>query len=321
MAPLPLLLFILGFPLLLKGADFLVEGASALARRMGISPLIIGFTIVAFGTSMPELVVNVLSATQGNPDLAIGNILGSNVANILLILGVSALVHPIIVRHDVTAKAIPFSLLTVLVLFLAANDTVLEQASTAQISRIDGLLMLCFFGLYMAYVLDKSREDQVAHRVPAHRHPSWRALSFIGLGLIGLVVGGEWIVSGAVELGEWLGFSQAFLGLTVVAVGTSLPELATSVVASLKKENDIAIGNILGSNIFNILFILGVTGIITPLPFHNGLNADILMVMLSTFILFLAVFKGPKDNDITRWQGAGFVGIYLGYLVYLVVRG
>lgn len=323
-----LLLFILGFPFLIKGADFLVDGASSLAKRMGISPLIIGLTIVAFGTSAPELVVNLVSALQGNTDLAIGNVLGSNIANILLILGVSAMITPVVVKKDLTWKEIPFSLLAVMVLFLVANDTLLDGAVTSQLTRSDGLLLLCFFLLFMGYVFDKSRKTVVQEILEGPEEefkikvqPAWVSVSFIGLGLMGLVLGGNWIVEGALWIGSWLGLSQAFLGLTVVAVGTSLPELATSVMAALKKESDIAIGNVVGSNIFNILFVLSVTGVIAPLPFNDGLNTDMLMVVVSTFLLFLAVFRGPKDNDITRWQGAGFVGVYLGYLVYLVLRG
>lgn len=323
---LTLLLFVLGFPILIKGADLLVDGASSLAKKMGISSLIIGLTVVAFGTSAPELVVNLVSAVQGNTDLAIGNILGSNIANVLLILGVAAIISPVVVKKDLTWREIPFSLLAVLVLFLVANDSLLDGLSTSQLSRSDGLLMLCFFLLFMGYVFDKSRKNVVQELftgddVEIKTQPTWVSISFIGLGLIGLVLGGNWIVDGAIFVGERMGLSQAFLGLTVVAIGTSLPELATSVVAALKKESDIAIGNVVGSNIFNILFVLSITGTVTPLPFNDDLNTDIIMVVVSTFLLFLAVFRGKKDNDITRWQGVGFVLIYMGYLAYLVYRG
>lgn len=315
------LLFILGFVLLIKGADLLVDGASAVARRFRISPLVIGLTIVAFGTSAPELIVNLFASFQGNTEIAIGNILGSNIANILLILGISALIYPVTAQKSTLWKEIPFSLLAALSVGVLANDAWIDGAGFSALTRIDGLILLGFFVVFLYYIGSIMR---AVHDEPTSEAPktmtATRSIVFILVGLLALVIGGKWIVDGAVTIAVALGISQSLIALTIVAVGTSLPELATSVVAAYKKQSDIAIGNVVGSNIFNIFFILGTSAVIRPLPFLANSAFDVLMTIGASIILFTLLFIGKK-MVVDRWQGALMVLIYCGYVVFLVIRG
>lgn len=315
------ILFAIGFVLLIKGADLLVAGSSSLAKRIGVSSLMIGLTIVAFGTSMPELVVNLLASMQGNTDIAIGNVVGSNIANILLILGVSAMVYPLAVQKGTIWKEIPFAMLAVVVLIIMANDIAIDGATISTLSRIDGLMLIGFFIIFLYYVFGLAKkggsdEDGEAVEVLS----LGRSFLMIIAGMVGLVVGGKWIVDGAVAFASSMGVSEALIGLTVVAVGTSLPELATSAVAAYKRNVDIAIGNVIGSNIFNIFWILGVSAIIKPLPFATALNFDLIVVVVVTLLLFLALFIG-KRHILERWQGGVFVAVYVAYIIFLVMRG
>lgn len=317
-------LLIIGFIVLIKAADFLVDGAASIAKRFGITPLVIGLTVVAFGTSAPELVVNIIASFQGNTDIAIGNILGSNIANILLILGLAALIYPITVKSDTVWKEIPFSLVAVAVLFFAANDLILDGISMQQLSRSDGFTILCIFAIFMAYILTVAKK-KFLEPVPEEEHikdrPMGLAFTMVLLGVIGLTLGGKWIVDGAVFFALQFGLSEAFIGLTLVAVGTSLPELATAIVAARKKQSDMVIGNVVGSNIFNILWILGLSAVIQPLPFSDALNQDIIVVMAVTFLLFGILIAGGQKNAIKRWHGGVFIGFYVVYIVYLIYRG
>lgn len=315
------ILFFIGFALLVKGADLLVDGASSLAKRLSISPLIIGLTIVAFGTSAPELIVNILASINGNTDIAIGNILGSNIANILLILGISAVIYPLQVKKGTVWKEIPFAFLAVIVLALMANDVYIDNGSFSALTRIDGFILISFFIIFLYYIfsISKSKSVDVIDATP-QAYSMGRSFLMIGGGLIGLVVGGKWIVDGAVAFATSLGVSEALIGLTVVAVGTSLPELATSVVAAYKKDVDIAVGNVVGSNIFNIFWILGVSAIIRPLPFSPMLVSDVFVTVLATLLLFIFLFVG-KRHILERWQGGCFIMLYVSYIVYLVFRG
>ncbi len=315
------ILLILGFYILIKGAEWLVEGASSLANRLGISALVIGLTIVSFGTSAPELVVNLLASVNGNTDLAIGNILGSNIVNILLILGVSAVIYPLAVQKGTVWKEIPFALLAVLVLAFMANDILIDGASASVLTRSDGLLFLAFFVIFLYYIfgIAKNKTDDVAEE-KINEYSTGKSWLMVVGGITGLVVGGKWIVDGAVEIATNLGVSEALIGLTIVAIGTSLPELATSAVAAYKKNVDIAVGNIVGSNIFNILWILGVSSLIKPLPFSEAMQTDLLVTLLATVLLFVALFVG-KRHVLDRWQGYVFIFLYVAYLVYLVMRG
>ena len=313
------LLMLLGFFLLIKGADLLVDGASAAARRLGVSDLTIGLTVVAFGTSAPELVVSVLAGLRGTTDLAIGNVLGSNSANILLILGTSSLILPLAVTSQTVWREIPMSLLAALAVAVLANDRLLDGTALSVLTRSDGLVLLGFFSIFIYYTVSGTLQLKGANGfAPAGAMPVGKALAFIGLGLGGLMLGGYWIVNGAVHLSRLLGIREAVIGLTIVAVGTSLPELATSVMAARKGNADIAVGNVVGSNIFNIFFILGVGAVIHPLPFSAQSNIDIGMVVLASLLLFLFMFTGRR-RLIDRWEGLLFLCLYAGYVVFLAV--
>ena len=253
------LLFLLGFPLLVKGADLLVDGAASIARRFDVSEFAIGMTIVAFGTSTPELFVTMIAGFEGNPDIAVGNVVGSNIANTLLILGVAALVSPLAVSRGMVWREMPFGLLASCGLLLVAGDTYLDGAAQGVVGRADGLLLLSFFSIFIYYSASTAQRVKGMEELsPARGRSLARALALVAAGLAGLVLGGKWIVDGAVAMARTFGMSEALVGLTVVAVGTSLPELATSVVAARKGNADLALGNVLGSNIFNIYFVLGV---------------------------------------------------------------
>ena len=314
------ILFVLGFILLIKGADLLVDGSSAIARRFHISPLVIGLTIVAFGTSAPELVVNLFASFQGNTEIAIGNILGSNIANILLILGLAAFIYPLSVQKSTVWKEIPFSLLAALVLGFLTHDMLIDGAGFSTLTRIDGLVLLSFFAIFLYYITTIARSSiTAADDEPTKEIPTGKAIGFVVFGLVGLVVGGKWIVDGAIDIAQMLGISQSLIALTIVAVGTSLPELATSVIAARKKQTDIAIGNVVGSNIFNIFFILGTSALIRPLPFQASSDLDIAMTIGTSAILFALLFVG-KRHVIERWQGLLMIALYALYIVLLVVR-
>ena len=316
------LLFVLGFVLLIKGADFLVDGASSIARKFQVPPMIIGLTIVSFGTSLPELLVNISASVGGNPELAIGNIFGSNIANILLILGVSAIIRPLPITRNIYFSEIPFSLVATLLVGFLANAALLADTNALMLSRIDGGILLMFFVLFMGYIYvvfksNQADDDEADSDEPM---PTGKASLMIIGGLLGLFFGGEWVVNGAVHIAEIIGLSQTFIGLTVVAVGTSLPELVTSAVAAYKNNTDIAVGNVVGSNIFNLLWILGVSSLIRPLPFDVASNTDIVMIIFSSALLLFAVAVG-KGARIVRWEGVLFILVYIGYISYLVVRG
>ena len=317
-------LFFIGFVALIKGADLLVDGASSLAGRLGVSALVIGLTIVAFGTSAPELVVNLLASWQGNTDIAIGNILGSNIVNILLILGISSILYPLTVQRGTVWKEIPFALLAVVVLAVLANDAAIDGAASSALTRTDGVVLISFFIIFLYYIFGLTqRESANTDSEAASVEPQFtmlRSLVMVLLGITGLVVGGKWIVDGAVAFATGFGVSEALIGLTIVAIGTSLPEMATSVVAAYKKNVDIAVGNIIGSNIFNVFWILGVSSLIRPLPFAPALSMDLLVTVGATLVLFLALFVG-KRHTIERSQGVVFVILYISHIGFLILRG
>lgn len=313
------ILFIIGFVLLIKGADLLVDGASSIAKKLRISAIVIGLTIVSFGTSAPEMIVNVLASISGNTDIAIGNILGSNMANILLILGISAVIYPVQANKNTVWKEIPFGLLAALVLVILASDKVLNGAYDSVLSRGDGLILLSFFIIFLYYTFSISKanhDDTQDDNIQSYTYI--KSFAYILGGLVALFFGGKWIVDGAVSIAEYFGLSQSLIGLTIVAIGTSLPELATSAVAAYKKQSDIAIGNIVGSNIFNIFFILGISSIINDIPFSSDALIDAFITMITTFILFVVMFIG-KRHIIERGQGIVFIICYIVYLLYLIL--
>ncbi len=310
-------LFVIGFVILIKGADLLVDGAASIAKKFNISSIVIGLTIVAFGTSAPEFVVNIFASVKGNSEIAIGNILGSNIANIFLILGVAAVIHPIVAKENTAWKEIPLSLLAAIILGVLANDALIDGGSFSGLTRIDGIVLLAFFIIFMHYTFGISEVTGDEENINIKILSNGKAAMFILAGLAGLVLGGKWIVDGAVKIAELFDVSQSLIGLTVVAIGTSLPELATSAIAAYKKQSDIAIGNVIGSNIFNTFWILGVSAVIRPLPFSRDSDPDILMNIFASTLLFIILFIG-KRHIIERWQGFLMIAIYIGYIVFLV---
>lgn len=316
------ILFVLGFVFLIKGADVLVKGSTVIARKLQISDMVIGLTIVSFGTSMPELIVSLISAINGNSDLAIGNVLGSNIANTLLILGASAIISRLPIQKNTVLSEIPFSLIATLLIGFLANAALFEGSRDLMISRIDGIILLFFFLLFMLYIYRAAKDGTYAVEAgPSVSESSYaKSITYVLVGVAGLFLGGKWVVDGAVLLAGAFGMSESFIGLTVVAVGTSLPELVTSALAAYRRQADIAVGNVIGSNIFNILWILGLSATIYPLPFDLISNTDIMMIIFSSSLLLIAVSLG-KTYSIGRFSGIIFVIVYMGYIWYLLQRG
>jgi cation:H+ antiporter len=308
-----------GFVLVIKGADTFVSAASALARRFGISNLVIGLTVVAFGTSLPELAVNVTASMQGNAGITIGNVLGSNIANILLILGVAGLIFPLAVTRGTVWKEIPLSLLAVIVVGILANDRFIDGAAASVLTRIDGLVLLCFFAIFLYYSASIARDvPGTASTLPEETLGIRRIVVMMAAGFTALVLGSKWVVDGAVRMATALGVSEAVVGLTIVAVGTSLPELATSAAAAYRRNPDIAVGNVVGSNIFNVFFILGASSVIRPIPFPAHGNVDIGVLAVASLLLFLAMFTG-KRHVLDRWEAGAFLVLYGGYVLTIML--
>ena len=311
---------IAGFVALVKGADWLVDGASAIAKHFGISDLVIGLTVVAFGTSMPEFVVNMVSVAEGSTDLAITNILGSNIINTFVILGLTALVYPIVSQKRSRDFDIPFSIIAgVLVITFVAIQLPLGEAERG-IGRIGGIILLTLFIYFLYNTFRHAKEHpEDAESENIKEIPTRRAIALILGGFVGLVVGGELIVKSAVDIATRLGVSEAVIGLTVVALGTSLPELATSVIAATKHNSDIALGNVIGSNIFNVFFVLGTSAVVHPLPAYEGIELDAIVATLGSIVVWLAV-KTNNERKIQRWAGALLLIIYAGYLTYRLLK-
>lgn len=307
-----------GLVLILLGANGLTDGAAAVAKRFKISDLVIGLTIVAFGTSAPELVISVMAALGGSAEMAIGNVVGSNIFNVLAIIGVTAMVMPIKVGEGTMSKEIPLVILSSIVIAFMANDILLDGGSSNVISRIDGLVLLGFFLIFLRYTFAIARsggEEEEGEKIK--EMPIWKSTLFILGGLAGLIYGGQLFVDGASGIASSLGVSESIIGLTIVAGGTSLPELATSVTAALKKNSGIAIGNVIGSSLFNIFFVLGCSASISSLPM-GGINNVDMVVLVGSAILFWLVGWFFKKRTITRVEGALLVICYVAYTVYLI---
>jgi cation:H+ antiporter len=315
-----LALVIAGFALLIFGAHSLIKGASSVAKRAGLSNLFIGLTIVAFGTSLPELTANIFATIRGNFDIAVGEIIGSNISNVLLVLGVSALIFPLVVRKSTVTKQIPYNLLAIFVLFILANDILAANNHLSFLNRTDGLIMIILFGIFIYYTFINRKVSDGQEGIEFKRYSYPLSLTLIIGGMVMLMLGGDWAVDGAVAIATSLGVSEALIGLTVVALGTSLAELVTSATAAFKRNSDIAIGNIIGSNVFNIFWVLGLSSLIRPLEFLPLLNYDILIFTAAMFILLAFMFVGKK-NILQRWQGAVLVVLYVIYIIYLILRG
>lgn len=314
---LDIIFIVAGFVLLIFGANWLVDGASSLAKRMGVSALTIGLTVVALGTSAPELAINIISSVSRNTDIALGNIVGSNIFNIFLILGVAAMVRPMDVDRSTTKVDIPFNLLIALLLFVLVNDVLIDGEANSCISRIDGFVLLMIFAVFLYYNFQKGHGEAASEHPVEGAKKGWFSVLMVLGGLALLVAGGKAIVEGAVNVAERFGVSQAIIGLTIVAAGTSLPELATSVIAAYKNEPDIAIGNVVGSCIFNMSFVLGISSIITPIPAYAAANVDLLMNVGACLALLFFALIG-RGRKISRTEGVIMTAIFLIYLAYLI---
>ncbi len=316
-------LFLVGIFLLVKGADYLVRGSSSLASRLKIPTIIIGITIVAIGTTMPELVVNIIAALEGNPEIGFGNIIGSNIANILLVLGITALIHPIKIERDAIWKEIPITLIAVVVLFVISNSAMIDGLKPNTVTRTNGLIMLTFFAVFIYYTVEIFRQTRKKLEKEGlnigDKNRILIAVMILG-GLIGLFIGGKWTVDGAVFFAEYFGLSQFLISATIIAIGTSLPELATAITAAKRKDTGFIVGNVAGANIFNIFWILGITALIAPIAVPAFINADIIFMGIATLILLALIFIG-KTKDIERWEGGILLGLYIAYLVFIGVRG
>lgn len=313
---LSLLFVALGLVILVKGADLLVSGSASIAKKFGVSSLVIGLTVVAFGTSLPELTVSLLAAIRGNSDIALGNVVGSNIANILLILGITSVLGIIPVKSSTVWKEVPFSLLAILTVLFLGADVYFGQGTKNMISGGDGLVLIGFFILFLYYIAGISNDEENTDS-GIKKYSTWISIGLIAFGLVGLIVGWKMFVDGAVKIAQLFGVSERVIGLTIVAVGTSMPELMTSIVAARKGQNDIAVGNIVGSNIFNIFWILGISSVFAPINISESSFADIWMCIGTTILLFLAFFIGRK-NKLERWQGVLFIIVYSGYVMYLI---
>ena len=315
-------LFVIGFIILIKGADLLVDGASSIAKRYKISDIVIGLTIVAFGTSAPELMVNLIASYQGNAELAVANVLGSNIANTLVAIGIAAIISPLVVKRNTVLKEIPLEFLAALVVGFMANDILIDVGVLSQLSRIDGLVMLCFFGVFLSYTLSiaKDKQEKPLEAVVKGLSIPY-SIAYVLLGLVGLGAGGHWIVEGAVEIARTFGMSEALIGTTIIAIGTSLPEIVTSAMSAMKGKKDIAIGNAVGSNIFNIFWVLALSSTLSPLPFNPIINMDILVNIGASALLFLFLYVSNPKHELRRVHGILFIFIYIGYLSYTIYRG
>jgi cation:H+ antiporter len=318
-----ILLSIIGFICIVKGADLLVQGASAIATRFGVSDVIVGLTIVAFGTSLPELVVNITSAYRGVTDIAVGNIIGSNIVNVFFILGISALITPLVVSKNILKKDIPFSVLAGLSVLFLGIPSLFDGDTTANVlTPADGFVLLSFFAIFLYYLAAQAFAETQEESAPSVEKQSihiGKQIVYILVGIAALVFGGSQIVTGAVALASYIGISETIIGLTIVAVGTSLPEMITSVVAAYKGKDDIAVANIVGSNIFNVFFILGVTALIREVPVSVDQTLDVVLSILGSVLLFGCMFIGKQKGYLERWQGGVFALVYVGYVVYLVL--
>ena len=316
---LNLVLIIVGFVLLIKGADFLVNGASSLAKRFNISEIAIGLTVVAMGTSTPELVVNIIATLSGHNEAVFGNIIGSNIFNMFLILGVAGTIYPLFVQNDTVWKEIPFSLLVALVFYFLVNDQLFFDAELSILSQWDGFILLVLFFAFLIYVFMNMKETSDTEIDDTDLLSNTKTTLMIMGGMIGLAYGGDLIVDNAISIAQVFQVSEKLIGLTILAAGTSLPELATSAVAAFQKKSDIAVGNIVGSNIFNILLVLGVSASLKPLDYNIVLNTDLNFMVAGTILLFAFMFTF-KRNRLDRVESGIYLTGFFAYMIFLFIR-
>ncbi|MGM0902149.1 MAG: calcium/sodium antiporter [Bacillota bacterium] len=313
-------LLLVGFALLIKGADFFVEGSSKIARLLKVPPMLVGLTIVAFGTSSPEATVSIIAAMEGNSAVSLGNVIGSNIFNITLVVGITAIINPLIVESETIRKEIPFTLLGSVALWVLISDIALQGESANIITRSEGIILLLFFAIFLYYIFEVARNNREKGNVDTGDTTgiTWgkNILYTLG-GLAGIIFGGDLVVSNATDIALSIGMSETLVGLTIVAVGTSLPELITSITAALKKESEIALGNIVGSNIFNILLVIGASATISPLAVDSKIFFDLIFMILFTIVLL--IFSRSRYK-ISKKEGAILAVVYIAYLTYIIIR-
>ncbi len=310
-------LLILGFVLLIKGADFFVDGSSSIARHLKVPPILIGLTIVSFGTSAPEAAVSINAAIHGSNEIALGNVIGSNIFNLLVVIGVTAIITPLAVKKQTIIKEFPFVVLATAVLVVVTADSFFDGAAVNVISRADGiilLLLLCIFIYYLVEMAIMTKEDYTDHD---KNETMTKSIIKGVIGIAGILLGSEWVVSSSSTIAISFGMSESLVGLTIVAIGTSLPELVTSVVAAIKKEHDIAVGNVVGSNLFNIFFVLGVSTVINPIETDPVINSDLLFLLVITVVTYLFCVTRKK---IQRLEAFFLVAMYVAYFVFIIYR-
>jgi len=311
------LLLPVGFLAVVKGADWLIEGSLFIARKLRIPDLIIGLTIVSMGTSLPEFAVNTIASYRGNNGIALGNIIGSNICNILLILGVSSIIRPLKVQKNTVFKEIPFSLLAAMVVFILVNDVILDHSREMVLSRSDGLILFTFFAVFISYIISLGKTSNLEVAENNTNISLLKALFYLISGILLLYFGGGWVVTGATSIARFAGLDERVIGLTIVALGTSLPELVTSVMATLKGNDDISIGNVVGSNIFNIFFVLSSSALIRPIAVESIVSRDILVLIFASILLIYFLLLSKK-NILSRWAGIIFLVIYFGYMTFSI---
>lgn len=311
-----ILLIVIGFLLLIKGADILVEGSSQIAKKLHISEMIIGLTIVSIGTSMPELFVSTTSALEGYSDISVGNIIGSNICNLLLILGLSAIIRPVTFKRQTKLVENPISIIFSIIFLIICNVN-------SDISRKDGLILIILFILFLIYTIYmgvRSQKNNAIIQLEENKNiSSIKNISLILLGIFILKIGGDIVVENAKLIATALNISEKVIGLTIIAIGTSLPELFTSITAAIKGDSDIAIGNIVGSNIFNMLMIIGITSIIQPITYNVTYNFQMIVLFVGMTLMMIFPFLKPKDK-LSRWKGFVFFILYLIYLIDLIIQ-
>jgi len=311
------ILFVVGIYLLVKCSEMIVEGSSSLAKRLGVSSMIVGLTVVAFGTSLPELVVNIFATFSNSPEIVYGNILGSNISNIFLVLGISAIVFKKGIKIPNIWNEVPFALFSAVVLLILTSKLSFS-GDPNYLTRMNGVFLLSIFVLFIYYVFQRVRKGKGKDLLPDKKISEKRSSLKILLGLIGIYFAGKWIVGGVTTMATYFGIGEFFISATVIAVGTSLPELAVSISAVLRGQEELAVGNVIGSNIFNVLFVLGIVPIIRPLAIPSYVFFDVLLMVIATLILIVFMFVGKK-NELTRKEGIILVLLYLAYIAYLII--
>lgn len=310
-------ILIIGFMFLIKGADLFVDGSSSIAKTFKIPPILIGLTIVAFGTSAPEAAVSINAALKGSNEIALGNVVGSNLFNFLLVIGISSIINPMKVQKNTILKEFPLAILTSVVLFILCADITLQGAKIDVISKADGLILLCLFLVFLYYLIEMAIMSRDDYNDNAEKSPLGKSIFISIIGVVGIIYGAEWVVDASSSIAIDFGMSKNLVGLTIVAVGTSLPELVTSIVAAFKNESDIAMGNVIGSNLFNILLVLGISSTIRPIPINPAIFVDMIFLLLVTIITYtFAITK----RTVFRLEGVFLVCLYVGYMSYIIIR-